>query len=220
MSRKGCPNKVQSGITYPRKCEHCDYTSNNPSMYHYHKRVHESIPEGQLCNQGCGSAALFRGTGGVYSCSKVSHHCPEYIKRHSERVTAQWEGAVERKEKTKETFFEYCYGNDEVRARQKATLKKKFGDFTPEQAKDFRHYARRIRQRAQKWARDNGYTIGQQTFHVDHKLSILDAWYAGLPEEVVNHPANLQILEAKQNSSKGANSSITVDELLKLVAPY
>ena len=59
--------------------------------------------------------------------------------------------------------------------------------------------------------------LGQQTYHVDHKLSVFDAWKAGLSESVVNHPANLQILEAKQNSSKGAKSSITVEELLKLI---
>jgi hypothetical protein len=146
----------------------------------------------------------------------VSHHCPEYIKRHSERVTTQWDGASERKEKTRETFFKHCCGNDEVRAKQKATLKKKFGNFTPEQAKDFRHYARRVRQRAQRWARENGYNIGQQTFHVDHKLSIIDAWKAGLPESIVNHPANLQIIEAKKNSSKGSTSILTVDELIVL----
>jgi len=83
--------------------------------------------------------------------------------------------------------------------------------------KDFRHYARRMRSRAQKWAKEQGYELGQQTFHVDHKLSILDAWHAGLPESVVNHPANLQILEAKRNSSKGANITITVEELLRLI---
>lgn len=82
---------------------------------------------------------------------------------------------------------------------------------------DYRHYGRRVRSRAQKWAKEQGFVLGQQTHHVDHKLSIWDAWKAGLSESIVNHPANLQILDAKANSSKGAKSSLTVDELLKLI---
>lgn len=217
MSRKGCPNKIQTGIRYPRKCDHCGYLSNNPSMYSYHKQTHEPIPDGQLCDRGCGQPAMFRGTGGKYTCLSSAFHCPNYISKHSERIAGHWENADERKQKTKETFVKHCVNDPDVRAKQKVTLKKKWGDFTPEQMKDFRHYARRIRQRAQKWARDNGYNIGQQTYHVDHKLSIRDAWLMGLSENVVNHPANLQILEAKKNSSKGAKSVLTLEELLKQI---
>jgi hypothetical protein len=48
-------------------------------------------------------------------------------------------------------------------------------------------------------------------------LSIFDAWKAGLSENIVNHPANLQILEAKKNSSKGSKSILTVEELMRLI---
>ena len=205
---------------YPRKCEceHCDYVSNNPSMYHYHKKTHDPIPKGTLCWQGCGQLAKHRGTGGKYTCLPKAQHCPEYIKQHSARIAKQWAGDHERKEKTKERFFEYCCGNDAVKEKQRETLKKKWGNFTPEQMKEYRHYARRLRSRAQKWAKEQGYTLGQQTYHVDHKLSILDAWKAGLSEEIVNHPTNLQILEAKVNSGKGSKSSITVEELLTQIS--
>ena len=208
--------RKQNSIKYPRKCEHCDYLSNNPSMYHYHKKTHESIPIGKLCDHGCNTLALFRGTGGKYTCLKNAHHCPEYIKQHSIRIAKQWEGATKRKEATKESLIKRLH-NEETHNKLRMTLRKKWGDFTPEQMKDFRHYARRIRSRAQKWAKEQGYVLGQQTYHVDHKLSVFDAWKAGLSESIVNHPANLQILEAKQNSSKGSKSSITVEELLKLI---
>ena len=89
----------------------------------------------------------------------------------------------------------------------------------PIKAKEYRHYARYIRERAQHWAKKQGYVLGKQTFHVDHKLSLIDAWNAGLSEEIVNHPANLQIIDARANSSKGAKSSITVEELLALLNP-
>lgn len=204
-------------IQYPRKCEHCDYVSNNPSMFHYHRKIHDPIDPGQLCNHGCGLPAQYRNTGGVYSCQKVSQHCAEYIRQHSIRVSNQWKrpDSLERKLKTKDRFFEHCCGVPEVLEKQKATLKKKWGNFTPEQMKDFRHYARRVRVRAQKWAKSQGYVLGQKTCHVDHKLSVRDAWIAGLPEEVVNHPFNLQILNAGANSSKGSKSSITIEELLR-----
>ena len=182
-------------------------------MYHYHKRIHEPIPNGQLCNHGCGFPAQYRGTGGIYSCQQVSQHCPAYIKQHSERVKQQWVNATERKEKTKESLVDRLH-NAETVGKMKQTLKKKWGNFTPEQMKDFRHYARRVRSRAQKWAKDQGYVLGQQTYHVDHKLSVREAWLVGLSEEVVNHPYNLRILEAKANCSKGSKSTLTVDQLL------
>ena len=203
-------------IPYPRKCDHCDYLSNNPSMFHYHKRTHSTIPLGKLCDHGCNQQATVLNTHGKYTCVAIAQHCPEYIKQHSDRVTKQWEGDTKRREKARKTFAKHLH-NQKVIEKMKATKKKKTGLVTPEDVKEYRHYARLIRQRAQIWAREQGYKLGQQTYHVDHKLSILDAWHAGLPETIVNHPANLQILEAKQNSSKGAKSTITVEELLQLV---
>lgn len=216
MSRRGCPNKKLS-IAYPRTCDHCEYVSNNPTMYHYHKKTHNPIPEGQLCDHGCGQLATSINTHGKYTCLSIAHHCPEYLRIHSKRITEHWEGNIERRNKTRETFYEHCCGNAEVKAKSKASIQKKWGDFTPEQMKDFRHYARRVRVRAQKWAKEQGYVLGQQTFHVDHKLSVYDAYIAKLPESIVNHPLNLQILEANKNSSKGAKSILTVTELLSLI---
>jgi len=201
---------------YPRRCEKCDYISNNPSMYHYHKKTHQPIPEGKKCDHGCGQFAKFCGTGGKYTCEHKFSLCPKYLTDLSERTRASWVGDTNRKDQTRLTIESRLNTKENIEKR-KQTLKKKWGDFTPEQMKDFRHYARRIRKRAQQWAREQGHTLGQQTYHVDHKLSIFDAWNAGLSEEIVNHPANLQILEAKLNSSKGAKSSITVEELLKLI---
>ena len=218
---KGSKNKNQSGICYPRKCDHCDYVSNNPSMYHYHKKIHDPIPAGQLCHYGCGNFAEFKNTHGRYSCKKIVHHCPEYLRKHSERVEEQWQRpeAIQRKEEARLTIESRLNTKENIEKR-KQTLKEKWGNFTPEQLKDYRHYARRVRTRAQKWAKDQGYELGQQTYHVDHILSIWDAYAAGLSEEIVNHPANLQIIEAKKNTSKGATSYFTVEELLEKIKLY
>ena len=204
-------------IPYPRKCEHCDYVSNNPTMHHYHKKTHEEIPEDIYCHFGCGCKATFRNTGGKYTCKEKWAECPAYINQLKERTTKSWIGDNQRKEKTKERFFKHCCGVPEVIEKQKQTLKEKWGNFTPEQMKDFRHYSRRVRAKAQRWAKEQGYQLGKQTYHVDHMFSVWDSWLAGLPESVVNHPANLQILEAKKNSSKGRKSILTVDELLNLL---
>ena len=212
---KGSLSKTPK-IQYPRKCDHCDYVSNNPQMYSYHKQTHQSIPHGTLCNQGCGQLAKYTNTRGNHNCEKVAQHCPQYIKEHSARIEKQWEDADERRKKTKETFFKYCCNVPTVIAKQKETKLKKTNMLDPQVAKDYRHYARRIRSKAQQWAREQGYVLGQQTYHVDHKFSIMDSWNAGLSIEIVNHPANLQILDAKQNSSKGMKSSITLNELLSL----
>lgn len=203
-------------IPYPRKCEHCDYVSNNPSMYHYHNKTHDPIPLGQLCDHGCGNPATNQGTGGKYTCKHKFSLCPTYLSNLSNRTKLSWIDADERKEQTKKSLVKRLHNQDTIN-KMKKTKQEKFGTMDPAKAKEYRHYARFIRVRAQIWAREQGYKLGQQTYHVDHKLSILDAWHAGLPETIVNHPANLQILEAKQNSSKGAKSTITVEELLQLV---
>jgi hypothetical protein len=188
-------------------------------MYHYHKKTHEDIPEGTLCSHGCGQVAKLKNTRGNYICSEIAQRCPAYILNHSHRIKEHWERpeSIKRKEETKERFFLYCCGVPEVVEKQKKTKKKKWGNFTPDQMRDFRHYARRIRTRAQSWARSQGYILGQQTFHVDHMFSVRDAWIANVSEEIVNHPANLQVIEAKKNSSKGCKSSITLDELLRRI---
>lgn len=203
---------------YPRKCEHCDYVSNNPSMYHYHKKTHDPIPKDQLCDHGCGRPALYRGTGGKYTCEKKFSLCPQYLLDLAERTKLSWVDDTQRKEQTRLTIESRLNTTESIEKR-KQTLKKKWGNFTPEQIKDYRHYARRIRQRAQRWAKSQGHILGQQTYHVDHKLSIWDSWQAGLSEDIVNHPANLQILDAKTNAGKGAKSCITIEELLNAINP-
>lgn len=202
-------------ISYPRKCPYCNYLANNPAMFSYHKQTHDAIPLGTYCHFGCGCLAITKNTGGKYTCKEKYQECSAYLDQLSRRTENSWKNANKRKEKTKEQFLKHCCGVPEIIKKTKDTLKVKWGNFTPSQAKDYRHYARRIRSRAQIWAKKNGYIIGQQTFHVDHKLSIWDTYKIGLSEEIVNHPANLQILDAKKNSSKGSSSSITLEDLLK-----
>ena len=220
MSRlKGSKNKKPSEISYPRKCESCNYFSNNPSMYHYHAKTHQSITNGKLCDNGCGNPAAFINTNGRSICSPVTQHCPKYAAEHSARVKEQWINDADRKTQTRQSFISRLH-NKETYEKISKLKREKTKIISPETAKEYRHYARKIRTNAQKWAKEQGYKLGKQTYHVDHKLSILDAWNAGLPEYIVNHPANLQVIEAKVNSIKGAKSIFTVEELILICEQF
>jgi hypothetical protein len=205
-------------IQYPRKCNQCNYISNNPQMWHYHNRTHNPILPDQLCDHGCGQPAHFFNTHGKYTCQKIAQRCPEYVRIHTDRIKQQWARpeSDDRKKATADSIRARLH-NEESFKRAADSKRKRSGTYSPEKAKEYRHYARFIRGRAQKWANDNGHVLGKQTFHVDHKFSVLDSWNNNLPESIVNHPANLRILEAKLNSSKGSKSSITLEELMGMI---
>jgi hypothetical protein len=216
---KGTKNKIQSSIVYPRKCLQCDYLSNNPSMYHYHAKTHDQIPNGQLCNHGCGRDAKYKGTGGIYRCEAVSQQCTAYIKIHSDRVKAQWDSNdwSDRKQHATHTLRMFCQTPDGIE-KSKSAKRIKFKYLSEEVHKEYRHYARYIRKHAQLWAKAQGYNIGKLTYHVDHRFSILDGFHANVPETIMNHPANLEILTASQNASKGAKSSMTLEQLYEAIS--
>ena len=198
---------------YPRKCETCDYISNNPSMFHYHKKTHYSV-EGKLCDHGCGNPAKFVKTNGKYTCSENSQHCPQYLAEHAERIRQQWVGDDRRREDTIVSLRSRLH-NEENARKISATRRAKTGLLTEEVRTSFRKYARACRSLSQLWAKDNGYKLGPQTFHVDHIYSVLDGFKNEIAPAIISHPANLRILEAKKNTSKGPKSEITLQELLE-----
>lgn len=200
---------------YPRTC-HCGYEANNPAMWSYHKNQHKPIPEDAKCEFGCGNKAIYRTTGGKLRCNKKWAECPAYLKNHAEKVENQWLNNDERKTETKKSLIKRLH-NKETYKKQSRTKRFKTGLLTEEKKKDFRKYARACRSLSQLWAKDNGYEIGRHTFHVDHKLSILDAFNAELPPSITSHPKNLRILESKKNSSKGSKSILTIEELKLLI---
>ena len=205
-----------SMITYPRKCQQCEYIANNPAMFSYHKKTHQPIPKNAECHFGCGCKATHRNTGGKLTCKEKYQECSAYLEQLTERTKQSWQGADARKSATKKLFEEQVVFNEEARKKGICVIKSKAILF-PEDAKDYRAYARKCRKISQEWAKENGYKLGQQTLHVDHKLSILESYYAGLSVEVVSHPANLQVIDAKLNSAKGSNSILTVPALLELI---
>lgn len=109
--------------------------------------------------------------------------------------------------------------NDDARIKNlKATASRRI--IKAEDTRDYRSYARKCRRVAQQWAKDNGYEIGKQTYHIDHRLSLADAYNANLDVSVASHPANLRIIPAKENSRKGAKSEISLENLLEEIKRY
>lgn len=210
--------RKQDSIKYPRKCNHCDYTSNNPSMFHYHAKTHDASGN-HICDHGCGRIAISRSTSGKYCCSGSYRNCPGYIDNIVTKITESWEhpSSSTRKEETKESLVTRLHNKDTV-DKIKKTKWAKWGmeNASEEQWKEFRKYGRSCRKLSQKWAKDNGYELGPQTFHVDHIYSILDGFKNEIAPSIMSHPANLRVIEAKKNSAKGGKSEITLAELLKL----
>ena len=199
-------------ITYPRKCLDCSYIANNPAMFSCHKKTHQPIPQNEKCHFGCGNDAVHRNTNNKLTCNEKYQKCPAYLMQLAERTTKSWKGDDNRKQTTKKIFEEHVVFNKEARNKGLCAIKAN-AILLPEDAKNYRAYARKCRKMAQQWAKDNGYELGQQTYHVDHKLSILDGYAAGLSTEVVSHPKNLRVIPANENISKGSNSIISVEEL-------
>ena len=220
--RSDTESRKANSIIYPRKCDTCDYISNNTSMFHYHKKIHYSV-EGKLCDYGCGSPAQFISTKETYCCNKNHMQCPEVRKEFSENVVSQWKrtGSDDRRESTRKTFKASVHNKETVQKMRK-TKWAKWGmeNATEEQWKEFRRYARSCRKLSQKWGKDNGYETGRQTFHIDHIYSIRDGFVNKVSPLILSHPANLRILGAKQNSSKSYKSEITLDELLLKINQY
>lgn len=189
-------------------------------MHHYHKRTHAVIPPGELCHYGCGGLAHFQGTGGKFTCKERGHYCPAYLKRLSQKVSSDWKNDDgTRLSNTKRVFEDQVVFNASAREKNLKEIAKR-RIIKAEDAKNYKTYANKCRRIAQQWARENGYTIGRDTWHVDHKLSLSIAYTLKLDVNVASHPANLEILESRKNSAKGSSCSMTVEQLLAAIERY
>lgn len=207
--------------TFPHTCEICGYVSNNYAMRYYHRKTHQPIPEGKLCDFGCGRPAKFINTNGKFVCEKITHHCPEYIRKHSQLVKEQWKNASEqRRENTRNVFLKACVYNDVAMKKSKETRWNHLGFINDEDMKKFKKYSHRIRsgiRSIRSQFKQKGVDLGITKQHIDHKLSVLDAWKLQLPSKIVNHPLNLEIIDYMDNVKKGPKSSITIQELLESI---
>lgn len=57
-------------------------------------------------------------------------------------------------------------------------------------------------------------------YHLDHKYSKSQGFINKVPPEVISHPANLEVLVARENQSKKDKCSISLEELLEKIATF
>jgi hypothetical protein len=215
---------------YPRKCDLCDYHSNNPSMFYYHKKTHQEIPYGQLCDHGCNKPAIIIRTNGSFCCSTKTQDCPQYRKEHSKRVKEQWnkmDGKVKKKriQKAKESL-KVTYTQEYIE-KAKQTKIKRLLNISREQTNDYKQYVRLVHQLTQysikndpilsrtvvsRWKKDS--------LHIDHKVSKRIGFYLGIPPEFIANSLNLEAILASKNNQKYIKCSMNpIDLLENLNAP-
>ena len=165
---------------------------------------------GTLCDNGCGSPAKYVSLNGSLLCESNKNKCEMNRLATASRVKKDWSGNKGDIRKRNANFSEIA----KLASPRQPTI------ICPSTAKEYRRYARAARTRAQRWARDNGYEIGQQTFHVDHRVSLLECFLNGVDISTANHPCNLRVIDAKDNVAKGSRSSMTLNELNKLIENY
>ena len=219
--QKGSKNKKLATI-YPRKCNYCDYVSNNPSMWYYHNQTHLPIPADARCDYGCGQLARYRGTGGKLTCEKTGHHCPAYICRHSKLIKEQWdrEESRARRDQTRNKFLLNCVHNKAIREKNIASIRSRVKNFTPEQAKDYEQYGRKVRRLSRRYVDAMIADIDYSIYQIDHIMSVFDCWFQNLPVEHAAHIINCRVVHKSINASKGKKSLMTKEELLSKIALF
>jgi hypothetical protein len=66
----------------------------------------------------------------------------------------------------------------------------------------------------------NNKNLRSADWHLDHKVSITECYANKVPEYIAGHICNLEIISKHENLSKGAKSSMTVDDLYKTVIEH
>jgi hypothetical protein len=219
MSRKGKPNKKPS-ITYPRKCEQCSHLANNPASFSIHKKVHQTIPENQLCTLGCGKIATVVTTRNTYRCSANIGDCPQYINDLKLRTIKSWENSEERKETTRQTFIDACVFNPASYKKASETKHKKL--LAQDNTSDRRKYNRQVHELSQRTYRENtsainpnNLKIGRVDHHLDHKVSKHVGFLLGIPAHYLADINNLCVLPYNENTGKHCKCSIHPLDLLE-----
>lgn len=89
----------------------------------------------------------------------------------------------------------------------------------------FNEYSRLCRSLTEKTYRKYKYIInplnlkrGKNTYHLDHKISILYGFLNNISPDILANICNLEILAAYKNSNKSAACSININELINLIS--
>lgn len=213
-------------MIYPRKCQHCEYIANNPQMYSYHKRIHETIPVDKRCDHGCGFQAQYRNTAGTYTCERIAFHCPALQSKIAIQVKEHWqhEATVERKKQTRERFITTVH-NEECIGKAKRTKREHLLSY--DNTKPRRRYNWAVHKSSQYTLREmaeivnpNNLAIGKTEAHLDHLVSKHVGFLLNIPVKYMSDAANLRVVSYTENIKKGPKCLIhPCDLLIRCGAP-
>lgn len=82
-------------------------------------------------------------------------------------------------------------------------------------------YEEKVRKLSEKTFREEFFEFRDyrgDVFELDHMLSIREGFEQDVPVEVMSDLANLQLISAKANRSKGGKSSLTFSELVERIS--
>lgn len=136
-------------------------------------------------------------------------------------LTRQQEIANKTKETKRKTIDEN--GNDLYRAGAIKTAITRFGKYLGTENKtEFEWYkvqvtlitAKQPLHLLENIKRRAAYGKSDDPYQLDHRFSIIDGFIENIPPYIIGHIVNLQMLPARENSSKGSRSSISKEELI------
>jgi hypothetical protein len=209
-------------IYYPRMCDHCNHVSNNPSAWHYHKRKHEPIPDGQLCEGGCGQPAVIRNTRGTYKCDENAHSCPQYRKEHSDRIKMQWQENLwtVRRQAVAGLMKDPEIIEKQVKRANATKRRRMLSDIWTKERRRYVYAVHKLTMETYEKHKDeinpDNLPLGRFEYHIDHKVSKLRGWIEKIPPETMARKENLEILWWRDNVSKNAQCSMLIEDLISL----
>lgn len=126
-------------------------------------------------------------------------------------------------EKAKETYREKYdsdfYMSSEIRRQKEIESGRWLAD---EQKSDYKRYSESVWRTTNKqdletlenYDKRGRLDEDENAFHLDHKFSIKKGFEESIPPEIIGSLKNLEMIPGKNNCSKGANCSISKEELL------
>jgi len=211
---------------YPRKCLTCDHVSNNPSNFTDHAKKHIPIPEGTLCE--CGKPAVYRSITEKVWCQQNIRQCPAYKAVLSTQTTKMWKDGNWTARKIQQADRTRAETAEQRADRNRKAITTKVKNL---QAIEHTLELKQYRRAAIYWGRrtyrentqvinPNGYEIGLQQYHIEHKVSRHIGFLLNIPLEYLCSVHNLTVMHSKLNCGKRINCSIhPIDLLLLCNAP-
>lgn len=121
----------------------------------------------------------------------------------------------------------YGINSEEVVAKHRKTRIEKGDWVDPSDTRLWRNYKKSVKyhttqtyKRFKHLLNPNSLELGRNTYHLDHMLSRKDGFDQKIDPIIISHPANLRVIEAKENRKKYVTSCYSLEELLQKITAW